>query len=97
MELKKGISMKILFTLLTLIFCSFPLYSACKCNCNPTDRSICAGGYDLDRPCRGICAVQSAAPTTVIGPMITACPSVQVPHPLTGVKQWVTICVETPY
>lgn len=79
--------MKIIFAFIALL-CSFSLHSACKCNCSLPDRTICASDYDLDKPCRGICPGQVPG----LGPMITACPVIQVPHPYTGIMQWVTVC-----
>ncbi len=82
--------MKILLTLIALL-CSFSLSaSSCKCNCKLIDNTICASDYDLDKPCRGICSGQMPG----AGPMITACPVIEVAHPLTGVKQWISVCIQ---
>lgn len=85
---EKRIFMKILFAFI-IFFVSFSVQAACKCNCALGDMTICASDYDLDKPCRGLCAGQ--APGT--GPMLTACPMIQVPHPWTGIKRWVAVCV----
>jgi hypothetical protein len=76
--------------LLSIFLFSYQLQAACKCNCDRTDRSICASSYDLDHPCGGICPSQ----TPGITPMITACPLTQFSNPITGIKIWRTICIE---
>lgn len=78
-----------IFLALLLAFSSLSVSAlSCKCNCNPADRTLCASDYDLDRPCKAVCA----SGTPALGIMVTACPVVLVPHPFTGVKQWVVAC-----
>lgn len=71
-----------------LLTLPFTVYSACKCNCNPEDASICASSYDLDHPCPNLCAASPG----VIAPMLTACPREQIIDPLFGIKIWRNNC-----
>lgn len=64
--------------------------SACKCNCDPVDKSLCAPGYDIEHPCGTRC--QSLSPTMPIGR--TACPTVKVLNADKGVYEWLTLCNE---
>ena len=61
--------MKTVIILISVLF-SVQLQAACKCNCDPIDRGICASNYDIDHPCGAICP--GATPGSL--PMITACP-----------------------
>jgi hypothetical protein len=81
--------MKIFLVLLSLLF-SCQTFAACKCSCDPTDRSLCASNYDLDNPCGGACPAQSS----VLGPIWTACPPVILFNPISGTKVWVSKCTQ---
>ena len=81
--------MKTVIALIIFLF-SYPLQAACKCNCDPTDIRICASAYDLDNPCGGVCPSQG--PGVVL--LRTACPLIQVVNPITGIKQWRTVCID---
>lgn len=74
--------------LLVMFLAAAPLQAACKCNCNPADRSICASSTDLDKPCGGLCPSQ--APD--VAPSLTACPMIELVNPVTGVKTWGADC-----
>ncbi len=66
-------------------------HAACKCNCLPFDRSICASNYDLEHPCVSICPGQTAAG---FAPMITACTISKAIDSLTGKVLWISSCGE---
>ena len=74
--------------ILISVLLSFHLHAACKCNCDPADRSICASNYDLDHPCVAICPGSTPG-----GPvMITACPVSKVVNPVTQSYIWISNC-----
>ncbi len=75
-------------TIVILSLCAFQLQAACKCNCDPTDRQLCASQIDLDHACPGVCP--SATPG--LTPMFTACPVTKTTDPTTGVVKWVNMC-----
>ncbi|WP_045094548.1 hypothetical protein [Legionella fallonii] len=81
--------MKAVMILIVFLF-SFQLnaQTACKCNCDPTDRRLCASLNDLEHPCQGLCG----APAPGLGPMLTACPVTKVTDRATGVTTWVSLC-----
>ncbi|MBA2650515.1 MAG: hypothetical protein H0U75_13160 [Legionella sp.] len=74
-----------------LFVCTLESQAACKCSCDPMDRRICAGSYDLDRPCGSICSSGQAPGFT---PMITACPVRRVINELTGARELIVECSE---
>ncbi|MBA2710385.1 MAG: hypothetical protein H0U57_07335 [Tatlockia sp.] len=61
--------------------------SACKCNCDPFDRSLCAPWYDIERPCPSLCRGNPSLP---VGR--TACPTVKVLNIDKGIYEWRTLC-----
>lgn len=82
--------MKTTFALI-LLLSSYQLHAlACRCSCDPMDRGICASSYDLEHPCTGAC------PNQVPGTLITrtACPLAPVYNPVTGLKEWRTMCFD---
>lgn len=81
--------MKTIIILISILF-SLSLHAACKCNCDPTDRDICASYYDLDHPCRGLCP----GATPGVAPMITACPIQKYVNPFSQAIVWISICPE---
>lgn len=83
--------MKKIILLINVLF-SFQLQAAaCKCNCDPTDRSICASYYDIEYPCRSVCP----GATPGVTPMVTACPVRKVVvNPFSQAYVWVTECPE---
>lgn len=84
---KKDFQMKTIIILILSLF-AVQLQAACKCNCDPTDRRLCASQIDLDHPCPGVCA----SPTPGLAPMLTACPVTKTIDPITGVTIWVNMC-----
>ena len=79
--------MKIILLLIGILM-SWQSQASCRCNCDFSDRNICASSYDIEQPCDGICPSQGAG----FAPMRTACPPVQVLNPLTGVTEWRVLC-----
>jgi hypothetical protein len=79
--------MKTVIILMIYLF-TFQLEAACKCNCDPTDRQLCASQNDLDHPCPALCSPG----TPGIGPMLTACPESKYTDQITGVTKWVSMC-----
>jgi hypothetical protein len=75
--------MKIILSVVLILF-SFQSYAAaCKCNCGPVSRAMCASSYDLDHPCNGMCTSQAGR---------TACPVVEVFNQSKNRKEWITMC-----
>ncbi|WP_298627527.1 hypothetical protein [uncultured Legionella sp.] len=64
--------------------------SACKCNCNFGDFSLCARSYDIEHPCPGVC------PSAAVGlaPMKTACQPIEVFNPIKQMQELKVICHE---
>ena len=83
--------MKILATFFVLFF-ALPGHtqSACKCNCLPEERKLCASGYDIEHPCGTVCAKAPVAPP--MGNL--ACPTSRYYNQQKGIYQWVVICFD---
>jgi hypothetical protein len=80
--------MKTFIILISILFSLQVLAAACKCNCDPADRSMCASYYDLDRPCSSICPGATPGMT----PMITACPVQKRVNPMSQAIVWISNC-----
>ena len=81
---------KTLLALMLSFFLTAILQAACICTCDPADRKLCASAYDIDNPCGNVCDNSVSGFT----PARTACPQMEVVHPMTGLKVWQTVCVE---
>ena len=76
--------MKTIALVISLLF-TIPVFAACKCNCDPTDFSLCASSYDLEHPCKGMCDAPAA-------PARTACPTVKIYNQFKDRYEWLTLC-----
>ena len=81
--------MKIILLLIGILMSWQSQAAGCHCNCDFSDRNICASSYDIEHPCDGFCPSQGAS----FAPMRTACPPVQVLNPLTGATEWRMLCI----
>lgn len=83
--------MKLVALLFVFLFSAgIQAQSACKCNCDPSDRRLCAPLYDLDYPCGSLC--RTAPNSLPIGR--TACPVMKFYNEEKGVEEWRTLCFE---
>ena len=81
------------YAIFILFILSFQLQaqSACKCNCELSDRTLCASLYDLDHPCGVLCN----GPTPASPPVgKTACPTSRVYNPDRGTYEWRVFCFD---
>lgn len=72
--------------ILSLFSFQLPATTACKCNCDMTDRRVCASSYDLEHPCPG-----ARCPNEVAR---TACITMKVFNQYKGVYEWQSYCRE---
>ncbi|MBA3536357.1 MAG: hypothetical protein H0T84_07095 [Tatlockia sp.] len=84
--------MKIVVSFFILLFSlQIQAQSACKCNCDPVDRRLCAPLYDIHHPCGTLC--RNLGPhSPPIGR--TACPTVKFYNEEKGVEEWRTFCYD---